>query len=803
MITIELLSSALAQVGRAPNPEQALAVEAPQDAALFVVAGPGTGKTACLTMRMLKLVFVDRVEPRGILATTFTKKAAAELRSRVLSWGYGVQEWLLDHGGLNRMDRMWVERVDINQIRTGTVDSICEELLRDFRDPGTDPPILADDFVSKTLMLRHGLFGAAGGTRRDTDSDLSRFLAEIDGKIRRSDGEPYGNFYVSDKNEIFGALRDRRIHDEVSWPAFLTAGTSPADAGARALLDAGLTEYQNELDDRMMVDFPQLERTVLDRLQAGQLTEFTDELRVVMVDEYQDTNLLQESLYFALAQRCDGALTVVGDDDQSLYRFRGATVDLFSQFEDRYQTVGGFPHPPIQVFLNANYRSTSIIIGFVNAYAAMDPSYQGVRVAAKPALVNPIATNTDEEFPILGMFRDNIEDLAADLANFVHQVTRGAGFVLPDDRVIQVDSANGGNVGDLALLCSSPKERNFSNDPRLSLHLREELLNQPNPIETFNPRGQDYSEIQIVQLLGGLILCCLDRDGDVEDATSGLSQNVRQTFRAWATMAEDWLSGLPTSAWVGRSSAPELIQFVDHWAERTPRTASMSWPTHIACIELLYDLVHWLPEFHNDPEGQIYLEVFTRQLGAAEQVSGFRAQVVVDPEDPNLERTSIGHLLRYFLAPIAEGTATVDEELMDSFPRDRLNVLSIHQSKGLEFPLVIVDVGADFKASSRFPNGHWKNAFKRFPREGGRPHRLEDLIRPHSPLAHFARSQEDRAFDDLYRQYFVAFSRPEDVLLLVGLNGSHPDRGTIRNVATGWDRNENSTWTGSIPFFDI
>jgi DNA helicase-2/ATP-dependent DNA helicase PcrA len=204
-----------------------------------------------------------------------------------------------------------------------------------------------------------------------------------------------------------------------------------------------------------------------------------------------------------------------------------------------------------------------------------------------------------------------------------------------------------------------------------------------------------------------------------------------------------------------------------------------------------------MPALYDDPEGQVYLEVFTRQLGAAEQVSGFKAQVVIDPADAKLERSSVGHLLMYFLAPIADGTAKVDEELMDSFPRDRLAVLSIHQSKGLEFPLVIVDVGSDFRSD------HWKNAFKRFPRDPNTPHHLEDLMRPFSPLNTFQRDPVERAFDDLYRQFFVAFSRPQDVLLLVGLTGSHPDDGSVRNVATGWSRNEVNNWAASLPFEDI
>ena len=76
-----------------------------------------------------------------------------------------------------------------------------------------------------------------------------------------------------------------------------------------------------------------------------------------------------------------------------------------------------------------------------------------------------------------------------------------------------------------------------------------------------------------------------------------------------------------------------------------------------------------------------------------------------------LSDASVKELLRDFLAPIAEGVVDVNEELMDTFPRDRLSVLSIHQSKGLEFPITIVDVGSDFK-DLRAPS------FKRFPTSG-------------------------------------------------------------------------------------
>ena len=122
------------------------------------------------------------------------------------------------------------------------------------------------------------------------------------------------------------------------------------------------------------------------------------------------------------------------------------------------------------------------------------------------------------------------------------------------------------------------------------------------------------------------------------------------------------------------------------------------------------------------------MEVFTRQLGACEQVGKFKGRLVCDPLNQGLEEASVKELLRDFLTPIASGTISVDEDLIESFPRDRLSILSIHQSKGLEFPLTIVDVGSDFRRN------HHSQRFKRHPQSAGTPQRLEDLMRRASRL---------------------------------------------------------------------
>jgi DNA helicase-2/ATP-dependent DNA helicase PcrA len=620
-------------------------------------------------------------------------------------------------------------------------------------------------------MLREGLFGA----RRDQNAALDAFLLNL-----YSDNGNRFNYHAGTKAKLVKEIWERRFQDQVTWAQFPSAGP-PTDYPARHEVDDAHHAYEAALRSAGLVDFSLLENEVLTRLRAGQLKEFTDELEVVLVDEYQDTNLMQEQLYFELAAACSGAINVVGDDDQSLYRFRGATVDLFRDFPARYQQR--FNKTPTTVFLTNNYRSTRNIVSFVNGYSTLDAGYQAVRVASKPVLAHgPMAR---AGLPVLGMFRGTIQDLAEDLAGLIHSAFRGPGYAVPGGIISAAPS--GGDVGDCALLCSSPAEFSASDRPRLPFLLRQELGTRSPPISVFNPRGEDVATVDVVERFGGLLLECLDPGGVLAGQTNGISQDAQTVFARWRDQAIDFAQG--------RAAPPGLLAFAQGWANRDPNRKGYGWPTNTTAIELIYGLVHYLPELHDDPEGQVYLELFTRQLGACQQLGKFDGRVVTDSTNQGLSDASVKELLRDFLAPIAEGVVDVNEELMETFPRDRLSILSIHQSKGLEFPLTIVDVGSDFK-DLRAP------AFKRMPTGGGPAHRMEDLLRPHSPLGVPARSQIDRAFDDLYRQYFVAFSRPQDVLLLVGVNPTLPG-GRVPNVATGSDRNGVCHWHPNRPFVMI
>ena len=152
------------------------------------------------------------------------------------------------------------------------------------------------------------------------------------------------------------------------------------------------------------------------------MKKFFDSIELVLVDEYQDTNSLQERIYCVLAEaaiRNGGGIIVVGDDDQSLYRFRGATVDFFVNFISRFEKRLNVEFEVIK--LSNDYRSTREIVDFCNAFVKLDADYKDARVEDKNDIVS--ARKKDYiDYPILGIFRDNLESLCDAISDFLNDV---------------------------------------------------------------------------------------------------------------------------------------------------------------------------------------------------------------------------------------------------------------------------------------------------------------------------------------------------------------------------------------------
>jgi DNA helicase-2/ATP-dependent DNA helicase PcrA len=757
------------RIDQKSNPDQHRAISAPIIQSQFLVAGPGSGKTTVMVLKILKFIYVDDVHPSSILATTFTRKAAAELRSRILFWGDQIRQHLLKNHEYNELHPQ-LRRLDFNQIITGTLDSISEDALRTHRDPGASPPVVIEEFIASGLMLRIGLFN---GEKHHND-DLRAYLKQIR-------GTGWGlNTPEMARNLL--EIKDRLFYDQVFWDQLQETKDHP---GFQLALES-IADYTDYLKENLLYDFASLEAEFLDQLIKGKLEKFTNNLKLLLVDEYQDTNLLQERIYFQLARKAlenGGSLTVVGDDDQSLYRFRGATVDLFTKYQERINQELNIETELIN--LSRNYRSTRSIVNLCNEFSQLDPQFQPARVKDKPP-IEAYRSDGYTNFPIIGLFRDDIPTLAQDLANFIQLVlTDGFSFQHQNRGYhIQVDPLDGSPT-DLAILMSSPLELSSSSKPRLPLLLREEL--KRGGIEVFNPRGQDLELTWQTSVLCGLILECIDPEATIQNSIEKLPHAAKYQFTRWRKTAQDYIEKNPEP-----NSPISLKQYIKAWDSRNP-IGRKTWKRDVPLIDLAYQLVTWIPHLKDDVESLVYLEAVTRTMAQTGIFNSFDGNILHD-EDENLSYLSIREAIWNIFVPLASGAIEVDEGLLETLPDDRINIMSIHQAKGLEFPLVIVDVGSDFRQN------HFAQEFKRFPRKGGQPCNMEDELRTCSPLEEPQRSSRDRAFDDLTRQYFVAYSRPQDVLVLVGLNSVRDGFNTrkghneIPNVATGWSRDGKWHW---------
>lgn len=740
--------------------DQEKIVCAPADQSLWVIAGPGSGKTATLSLRLLKLILVDGIDPGGILATTFTRRGAAELRSRILGSGNRLMKALgLEPG-----------QVNLNQIITGTLDSIIREVMADVRLPGLPPPVVVEDFVADSLMMRIGLIDLG----LLNDEDLRRYIAELK-------GSSWG-LTVAEMARIIRGIRERIIHDQVDFVRFRTSeGNHPGVEAACQLIEA----YDKALGERLLCDYAELEREFLERLETGALDAFLSRLKYILVDEYQDTNRLQEKIYLQLAEAAytaGGGIAVVGDDDQSLFRFRGATVDLFQGFASSLEKhLGIRPQPS---YLSANYRSTQTIVNFINSFIRLDPAYQMARIPEKPDITHKRGETV--EYPILGLFADDKETLAEALAGLIHAIIHD-GFVLtmPNGERISIKLHPEGSPGDIAVLCDSPQEYSSSGKQRLPLLLRN-CLSDANPaIKVFNPRGQDLEMVPCVQRLCGLMLECLDPGGYCQSSVR-IPGEAKTVLNHWRAEAQQY---------VGHSGSPELRQFVTAWQRREPMTArQVGTRIEVPLVDLVYKLVTWIPEMQDDVEGLVYLEAITRTITQSALISSFQGKVIFEcfAPDGSVGRASVVDALRNVFIPVAAGAIHIDEDLLETLPTDRVNIMSIHQAKGLQFPVVVVDVGSDFERN------YHQQAFKRFPKGPGQEHRLEDELRRYADMGPPARPQLDRAFDDLVRKFFVAYSRAQDLLILVGLNSVRSGR--VLHIALGWLRNGGWAWKSGIPY---
>ncbi|MFN2463437.1 MAG: ATP-dependent helicase, partial [Candidatus Dormibacteria bacterium] len=296
--------SATAELAALLNPPQLEAVTA-GDGPLLIFAGAGSGKTRVLTYRIAHLVESGRARPNDILAVTFTNKAAREMKARL--------EELLGPG----QAPPWM----------GTFHSICGRILRrDGHVIGVDRSFVVYDQADRLSAVKRAMQRLRLDEKKFPPNAVSNSISYA-------------------KNEMLGPVEFAR----------------GAEDYFSEIVSRVYPEYEKEMKAASALDFDDmlLQAVHLFQQDPTTLAKWQARFAHVLVDEYQDTNKVQYTLVKLLAERHRN-ICVVGDDDQSIYRFRGADVRNILFFER------DFPDATI-VKLEQNYRSTQNILDAAHA----------------------------------------------------------------------------------------------------------------------------------------------------------------------------------------------------------------------------------------------------------------------------------------------------------------------------------------------------------------------------------------------------------------------------------------------------
>ncbi|MCS6922288.1 MAG: UvrD-helicase domain-containing protein [Elioraea sp.] len=557
------------------NPEQREAVET-LDGPLLVLAGAGTGKTRVLTTRFAHLLLTGRAAPGQVLAVTFTNKAAREMRERIAT--------LIGRP----VEGLWL----------GTFHALCARLLRRHAERvGLTPSFSILDTDDQLRLLKQVMEAERADTKRCPPAHL---LAEIQRWKDRGLAP-----------EAVSAEDDRGL----------------ADGRARTLYAA----YQARLKALNAVDFGDLMLHAVDLLRRDSevLAEAHRRFRWIMVDEYQDTNLVQY-LWLRLLAQAHRNICCVGDDDQSIYSWRGAEIENILRFER------DFPGAKV-VRLERNYRSTAPILAAASALITHNEGRLGktLRAAAKGAeLGEPVEVHalwdSEEEARMVG---GRIEALRAEghaLAEIAILVRAGFQTRAFEERLIV--------LGIPYRIVGGPRfyERQEIRDALAYMR----LLVQP---------ADDLAFERIVNV---------PKRGLGEAALRAMHERARADriplARAAADLARsDLLKGKPRAALV------QFLNDLDRWR------AMLSREGHAVTVAAMLDesgyTEMWRKDSSPDAPGRLEnLRELVRALADFETLEGFLEHVALVTENDEA----------------AEG--------------DRVNLMTLHAAKGLEFDTVFL-----------------------------------------------------------------------------------------------------------------
>ncbi|WP_302079980.1 UrvD/REP family ATP-dependent DNA helicase [Salinibaculum rarum] len=684
---------------------------------LHITAGPGSGKTEVLVSRTLKLILVDGVEPGSIFLTTFTEKAAQSLEERIV----------------DRLDAIgYGEAVDANKIRIGTLHSLCNDIMQEYRYPDYGNVELLDEDGQQLFMY-----------------DNCEFVDYLRGAdIDSSDWEtiPEDLNDTSDEWEFFDEIFGWQVHSEYGpnkWQA--TQGASKLFNRVSQYLASteelksheewpwrvcaeGLEKYRETLREERRCDFARLLERFIEflhhnsgeRFVHGEEERERPPLEHVLVDEYQDTNPLQQELYFRLLEELDAPnITVVGDDDQALYRFRGGTVECLIRFPERVRDRFDVPVRSIQ--LKTNYRSTRDIVSWCNRYIGEFPAMQkeGARAPGKePMTVG--RDGTDGRVSVRAILEGRSDGPPAEKATELVQELNDRDYI--DD------------YSQVAFLFKSAKESSRWAGPFV-----EALRDRGIPVH--NPRNKAYLDQDEVRFALGAIIRCIDPKLDCLEKR-GIKGGVRDQVEEWFGEFDEYADEYDASQLrrFVRDVEDEVVQLDED------ETLGMT------LLDLLYRVLSFEPfvtwiESTDEPARGKRLGRLTNLFDSFASVSG-RSTLSPSSWADSVSTRFLGSFYYLFCGYLNSTDFDEPEDPHDQIPSGFVQVMTVHQAKGLEFPVVFT---SDLDSEPwTFGGTYW----------------IEEQLRDFASI-NPGGTVDSRSRRDEIRRFYVAYSRAEQDLFLL------------------------------------
>lgn len=663
------------------------------DGPVLIVAGPGSGKTFSLVERTANLLASRDVEPERVFISTFTEKAAKELKTRI------TERLRRSNFKINPLD-----------LTVGTLHSIFLDII--------------DEFRAFTRIRRNYTILDQFDQQYFVFQRLSEFR-DIDGLEAFVRPSPITSGWRT--AETLCRYLNKISEEAITPPALADARTAELQ-----LLGAAYVRYQELLNQYNYIDFSTIQVEVLRLLNLPDVAEkLCSRFDYLMIDEYQDTNTIQEKIVLKLASGHNN-ICVVGDDDQSLYRFRGASVRNILEFPERF-AVGTCR----QIYLTKNYRSHPDIVDFYNRWMELADWQGPERPYRFPKVIEAAGEDRSKRpvvFKVSGS--DGEANWAGETVAFLTDL-RSRGII-----------RDWNQVAFLFRSVRNPKVAQFAND----------LESAGIPI--YAPRSNMYFERDEIRLMIGAYMFLFPQYGSVRVTRDGMHLAVWDYFD---TCLSEFIAYLKSGA----------DQQIGAWiTDKARQHLTLSENTNYSFASLFYDLIQF-PTFSGylgedlahggvrDSRPARNLAKFSRLLNKYEYLYHV---IVLQPD--RLARDLIG-LFNYFLRFLWDGGIEEYEDEAEYAPSGCASFMTIHQSKGLEFPIVIA------------------GSLDAVPRHQQTP--LDGLLEvefgdeePFEPLTRI------KTFD-FWRLFYTAFSRAQNMLVLSCQENVPAGRGQ-RNVPSAYFR---------------